>query len=398
MNLFSNKKVGIYISKDHLWFKTYKQDSLPFGLKAVISELDPSLYEVGYCDQDTVNKYDFVLYSVNSTIDYLVLIRDFYKIKDRKFKLVLGGADLINLHLLREIADIAVVGRAEGLINQVLAGERFSNVWTKEDYDLKKKYQIRQPQSLLRVGNKSEVNIGCNRRCKFCQYGNKFPQFIKDRKYNSGSDGLESMFQDINWSLAISRIVSSIDGSNEDSRRRAGKPLSNEAIINKIKEAYSVPSGKPLLAKIYNIIGFPWEDSDISELKELRYVLNESDSSGRTHRIWLDFQMNHFIPMLLTPMESEAVNLIDFKTLVKQHRTELYNGRNIKAIYRNSFTSRTNTLDKVYIYRSFDINKHILHMSESRYFRIPEEKRFSWYMNNSDRHGVVTNLPSKIYD
>jgi len=397
MNLFSgNIKIGIYIAKDHLWFKTYKEDSLPFGLKAILSELDLSRYEASFCNIDSVNNFDFVFYSVNSTIDYLVLIRDFYAMKSRKFKLVLGGADLINLHLLREITDIAVVGRAEGQINQVLNGVPFSNVWTKEDYNLQKKYEVRQPQYLLKVGNKSEVNVGCLRRCRFCQYGNKFPQFIKGKKYNSGTDNLESMFTDIDWSLAISRIVSSIDGSTEGSRSKAGKPLSNETILNKIREAYNVPNYKPLLARICNIIGYPWEDESIANLSELKEVLKLADNNKKTHKIWIDFQFLHFIPMLLTPMESEAVNLIDYKSLM--FGKPIYDGLNIKAIYRNSFTSRVNTLDKVYTYRSFEIDNHILHMAESRYFRIPEGKRYSWYLNHSDRHDIVTNLPSKIYE
>lgn len=397
-NLFSQmtKKIGIYIAKDHLWFKAYKEDSLPFGLKAIISELDSSMYEVAYCDQFTVNKYDFVFYSVNSTIDYLILIRDFYNLKQKKFKLVIGGADLINIHLLKDIADIAVIGRAEGQINHILSGESFSNVWTKDDLQLAKKYTIRQPQYLLKVGNKVEINVGCIRKCKFCQYGNKFPQFIKGQKYNSGSDSLESMFQDIDWNNAISRIVSSIDGSSENSRQKAGKPLSNKSIIDKIKQAYLVSNTKPLLAKIYNIIGYPWEGYEDASLTELREVLKEADYITKTHRIWLDFQMNHFIPMLLTPMESEPVNLIDYKSLM--FGKPVYTGTNIQAIYRNSFTSRTNTLDKVYVYRSFDIDEHIIKMSHSKYFRVAEKIRFEWYMKHSDRHGVVTNLPSKIYE
>lgn len=396
MDLFSgNIKVGIYISRDHLWFKTYKADSLPFGLKAVVSELDSSKYSISICDKDSAHNFDFVFYSVNSFVDYLVLIRDFRSKVKRRYKLVVGGASLINLHLLRDVVDIAVVGRAEGQINDILEGRQFDNVWTREDIDLKRTYKVRQPQYLLKVGNKSETNVGCKMSCKFCQYGNKFGQFVITSGYTSGVDGLEMMFKDIDWELARSRVVSSIDGSSELTRKRVGKPLSNQQIQDKLEEINSVNYNKALLLKLYNIVGFPWEDETIADMAEFKSILCRADSVIKKNILWINMQVNHFVPMLLTPFESEPVNLIDYRKLMIEK--PIYEGKHIRALFWRGFSSRVNALDETYVFRSMNIDEHITEMSVPKYFKIEADQRVNWYISKSTLHGKVTNLPSKIY-
>lgn len=371
MNLFFNTQVniGIYIAKPLGGSRTYSKDNLPFGLKAIIKELDASKYNYSYCDINTFNNYDFILYSVNSEKDYLILIRDFYK-KNKRPKLIVGGSDIINLHLLKDIADIQVIGRAEGQINEIIQGKEFSNVWRKDDdYNFEKKYLIRQPKYLLSVGNKQEHNVGCNFKCKFCQYGNKFPLFIKNLGYNSGQDERELMFKDINWNLAKSRVITSIDGSTEQSRILVNKRLSNERIIKKITEAYEVKTQSPLLLSVYNIIGYPWEDENTANLDEILYFLKQADKIKKTHKIWIDFRFNHFIPMLLTPFEKQAMNIINFRELVfSKFGNDLYKGNNIESKIFNGFPSVQKTADRLYVYRSFNIDEHILEMTKNKYY------------------------------
>lgn len=379
MDLFFNTqiKIGIYIAKPLAGSRTYGIDNIPFGLKAIIKELDKSIYNYQYCNEKNYNDFDFILYSVNSEKDYLILIRDFYK-KQIKPKIIVGGSDIINIHILRDIVDIQVIGRAEGQINEILQGKEFSNVWRKEnDYNFEKKYLIRQPKYLLSVGNKQEHNVGCNFKCKFCQYGNKFPLFIKNLGYNSGQDERELMFKDINWNLAKSRVVTSIDGSTEQSRILANKRLSNEQIIKKITEAYEVKTQSPLLLSVYNIIGYPWEDENTANLDEILYFLKHSDYRKKTHKIWIDFRFNHFIPMLLTPFENQSMNILNFRELVFNiFGNDLFKGNNIEAKIFNGFPSVQKTADRLYVYRSFYIDKHILEMTKNKYYINSMNERF----------------------
>jgi len=396
MNLFfkSQINIGIYIAKPLGGSRTYGIDNIPFGLKAIIKELDVSKYNYSYCDINKINDYDFLLYSVNSEKDYLILIRDFYK-KHVKPKIIIGGSDVINLYLLRDVVDIQVIGRAEGQINDIIEGKEFANVWRKEnDYNIEKKYTIRQPQYLLRVGNKQEHNVGCNFKCKFCQYGNKFPLFIHNLGYNSGQDERELMFKDIDWNLAKSRVITSIDGSTETSRILVDKRFSNERIISKIIEAYNVKTKSPLLLSVYNIIGYHWEDEKTVELTELLYCLKQADYTKKTHKIWVDFRFNHFIPMLLTPFEKTALNTINFRELIlNKFGNDLFNGNNIEAKIFNGFPSVQKTADRLYVYRSFYIDSHILEMTENKYYINSMNKRLL-FLKECEIIKDVHNLPS----
>jgi len=379
MDLFFNTqiKIGIYIAKPLAGSRTYSIQNIPFGLKAIIKELNKSIYNYQYCNDKNYNNFDFILYSVDSEKDYLILIRDFYK-KQVKPKIIVGGSDIINLFLLRDVVDIQVIGRAEGQINDIIKGMEFTNVWRKEnDYNIEKKYTIRQPQYLLSVGNKCEHNVGCNFKCKFCQYGNKFPLFIKNLGYNSGQDERELMFKDINWNLAKSRVVTSIDGSTENSRILVNKKLSNERIISKITEAYKVKTQSPLLLSVYNIIGYPWENESTANLEEILYFLKQADKQKKTHKIWIDFKFNHFIPMLLTPFEKKSMNIINFRELIfSKFSNDLYKGNNIEAKIFNGFPSAQKTADRLYVYRSFDIDEHIIEMTKNKYYINSMNERF----------------------
>lgn len=398
LTLFTaTKKIGIYIAGMLAWSRTYTKENIPFGLKAIISEIDINKYDIDYCDKETVNNFDFILYSVNSDKDYLILIRDFYK-KNIKPKIIVGGADLININIIRDVIDIAVIGRAEGQINQILDGEKFSNVWRKEDdYNFNNKYTVRQPQYLLKVGNKREVNIGCNYGCLFCQYGSKFKSFIKTNSYDSGNTNNEVMFKDIDWNNAKGMMTSSIDGSTEETRRKVKKKLSNDSIINKIKEAYNVNINNRLLLKLYNIIGYSWEDELTANLSELLYVFKESDISKAKQKIWINLKFNHFIPMLLTPMESEPLNTINYRDLIiNKFTNDLFIGNNIHVKIFNGFASSSKAMDRTYIYRSFDIDKHILDMTKKKYYIDSVDKRFNMF-KDLDIFKATINLPSKIY-
>lgn len=379
MDLFlaSNKvkKVGIYIPKPYTGRRTYSEEDLPFGLKSIISQIDLSQFSIGYANISNYNEYDYLLYSVNDYSDYLILIRDFYK-KNIKPKVILGGADMMNPKLIRDIADIIVFGRGEDQVNDILNGIYDNNIWVRDnDYELKNKYKIRQPVKLLKVGGQQENNVGCQYKCKFCQYGNKFPLFIKRNGYSSGmsdhTGNREVMFRDVVWKNAKSKLTTSIDGSTEHTRKMVGKPLKNDEIIYVIKGAYELDYKHPLVLNIYNIIGFPWETQQDAELTEILSWIKDSDNINDRNIIWLLFKFQHFIPMPYTPLRLEALNKINYREIVMaKYGDTIYKGKNIHAKIHYAFPSPIYAAKRTIINRADEIDDLILKLSYGKKYDI----------------------------
>lgn len=397
MNFPNTKKIGIYIAKPLNCNRIYMEKALPFGLKAIISEINLSKYSISFCNRKNVDEFDFLLFSVNSHYDYLILIRDFFQQKVNP-TIIVGGSDIINLHLLRKVVDVQVIGRAEGQINDILEFNSKPNVWYRaDDPYLRKKYEVRQVQKLLKVGTRQELDAGCPNQCFFCQYGNKFQKFNAGNSYNSGTSTLETMFSDITWGYAKNRLISSIDGTTEKTRKKIGKQLTDKAIIEKIKEADKIKSGSALMLKLYCIIGFPWETEETAKLTEIQSILQTADASIAEQELYIDFRFNHFVPMLLTPFEHLPVNLINYRQLLSLHiNTHLYFGQNISSSIYTSISHSVTAAEKTYVYRSFEVDEQIFKMTKNKYFRIPANERLVFFQN-CDKIKKNDNLPSRVY-
>ena len=61
IDLFFNTqiKIGIYIAKPIGGSRTYSCDNIPFGLKAIIKELDKSKYNYQFCNKNNYNNFEF---------------------------------------------------------------------------------------------------------------------------------------------------------------------------------------------------------------------------------------------------------------------------------------------------------------------------------------------------
>lgn len=283
---------------------------------------------------------------------------------------------MMNPKLIRDIADVIVFGRGEDQVNDILNGIYDNNIWVRDnDYELKNKYKIRQPVKLLKVGGQRENNVGCQYKCKFCQYGNKFPLFLKRNGYNSGmsdhSGNREVMFRDVIWKNAKSKLTTSIDGSTEHTRKMVGKPLKNDEIIYVIKGAYELDYKHPLVLNIYNIIGFPWETQQDAELTEILSWIKDSDNINDRNIIWLLFKFQHFIPMPYTPLGLEALNKINYREIVMaKYGDTIYKGKNIHAKIHYAFPSPMYAAKRTIINRADEIDDMILKLSYSKKYDI----------------------------
>ena len=355
------KKIGIliftYKKKDRSVNKKGKGwDNVSYyGFNYIISEINKRKYDIKYISYKDINNVDFVLISITSHFDLYNIINELSRLKI-KSKIIVGGAGLLNFGLLRDYIDIAVLGRAEGQINDILDGKEFNNVWRKKnDYNIKMKYDIRKAEKLINIKDIKEKSIGCKRKCYFCQYSwkNRFYTEDKQQNYDSGYSEYEDTIENINWNKRAAYLVSAIDGLTEESRFIVNKKITNNIITNKLKEIYNDYGTKKKFAlKLYSIVAYPFESTH--DLTELLYCIKQADKiSNKKLHIFLCF--THFVPMPLTPMESEPVNLMDARKLIGYGK--IYTGKSINATILPFTTSNLSALEETILFRAN--NKHL---------------------------------------
>ena len=135
-------------------------------------------------------------------------------------------------------------------------------------------FQLGKPQYLLG----DEESVGCSNKCKFCQYSwtNGYKTKKEAGKYTSGFNEYEDFFLSFDWEKARKTAVTALDASTEYGRKKIGKYISNKEIIEKLRESNYVDTNKRLSVKIYNIIGYEWENEESARLEELRETLKEA--------------------------------------------------------------------------------------------------------------------------
>jgi len=255
------KRIGVYVFKNKIKDKGTRKnnfyDGLPYaGLNSLLLELQGE-YSIDYCSIDTIDDYDFVLIPIISYYDIYNLLNEFRNKKSHKSKIVIGGPGLVNIRLIKDFIDIAVFGRIEGRIKDVLKGELFPNVWRKEDDpDLKKKYEFGKVKFLIKNQFIQERSVGCPKKCAFCLYSWTHDFFYeeKSRNFNSNLDSdfakrkgylaNEDFFQTFSWEQAKISISTALDGVTERTRKIVFKSISREEIINKLLDAYNVETKK----------------------------------------------------------------------------------------------------------------------------------------------------------
>lgn len=165
-------KVGIYVFTDAVKSRKTKKREEFFdgsnyvGLRYIAKEA-AEIADVTRVSKETIDTVDFVLISITSYYDILNIIHELYG-KKIEATVVVGGAGLSNPEILSGIADIAVVGRGEGIIKKILLGERVPGVW----YGPGSKVKILPASKFIDIedkimGSYSEVSVGCKQKCFF---------------------------------------------------------------------------------------------------------------------------------------------------------------------------------------------------------------------------------------
>lgn len=238
-----------------------------------------------------------------------------------------GGMSALNPWAVHDICDVMVFGRAEDQMDAILRGERLPNVWRKRDDPyLEGHYEVRQASRLLN----GEQSVGCPWRCTFCQYSH-----IR-RRVTGGSYHPGMLTPEDNW-MALNvetpgRYVTALDGWSEATRRRVRKPISDEAIVAKLRAIQALDLPSAVVMKVYMIVGFPWEtpQSVLRDAWTFRQVLADADA-GAGGRVVIMLMVTPFSPEPMTPMQCEPVNMIEWRPVLEQAGRALYWSEHLEA-------------------------------------------------------------------
>ncbi len=308
-----------------------------FGARAIRNEL---AYQYDIVSIDKMGDYDFALFSLTSVVEIENILHDIarYKPNKRQCKVIIGGMGCINIWPLIDFADIAVFGRGEGQINDIIEGARYPNVWRKEDDpNLEGRYCIRQAESLL----PGEAGVGCPNRCAYCQYTHVRRWIRRDTGgYTASGLDSSSIYED-DWNrikFRPGRNQTAWDGWSDDTRRRVHKPVTNELILRKLIALRESNFKATCNLKIYQIVGYPWEtpDSLRRDLSATAELLRGADGTGG--RIFIMFSITPLSPEPLTPLQADDVTFHDWRTVINEwdsptHRArQVYKGQNIEAM------------------------------------------------------------------
>ncbi|GAH44339.1 unnamed protein product, partial [marine sediment metagenome] len=250
-----------------------------------------------------------------------------------KCKIVIGGFGVINIKLIVPYIDVAVFGRAEGQINEILAGMRYSNVWRKEnDPEVLGQYIIRQPRYLV----KGELSVGCRNKCTYCQYTHIRRSIDKSVKYDPGM-----LVQETDWQGLIvtkaGRYNTAWDGWSDETRQKVHKPVTDKIIEKKLMEIDTLNIKKTISIKIFMIVGYPWETMDTvaEDINQTAVMLKRIDNQTNG-KINLSFLCTPYSPAPMTPMECERADIeTNWRGL---NGRVLLDGEHIRA-YISPFTS-----------------------------------------------------------
>jgi hypothetical protein len=286
--------------------KKQRGHQFTYGLDAVCDELSVNIW--GVVSPQAIDDYDIVLCSLCSPEDTLALACSL----DRRpqSKLIVGGQGVYPFRAWRHLTHRIAFGRAEDAVDSCVLGSE-PLAWC-YDYDrdpaLSGRYLIRQARRLL----KGESAVGCQGACKFCQY--RATRRLYGGRYHAAGRGYH-VNEDL-WSnvqIKSGHQTTALDGLSEATRRKVGKPVSDEQIVAKLDEILATDLGAACCLKVFQIVGYPWEtpDSVRSDILHFRQVLGRVKPGPHNGRVLMMITVTPFSPEPLTQMEDEPANIED---------------------------------------------------------------------------------------
>lgn len=274
------------------------------GLEVIIDVLRRVGHNVEYAGIATVHEYDIVLVSLTSDCDWWTYIAERVAWKPGPYKVIIGGAGLLNVRPFMEYFDAAIIGRGEELIVPVvesLPGEYLhESVLYPESFSMDREYRVMQaerpyPHRLnLQLNGKhfQESEIGCPHKCLFCGYSWQ-RRYVGAGTYqarysifsDSNSNGEQALLDIIDqppsgWQKGGLLSIIGLDGISERLRYLVNKRISREHLRKFFAGLATI--SPPHQLKIYNIVGYPTETTnDYSEFMEDLHEVDDKLSPGK---------------------------------------------------------------------------------------------------------------------
>ena len=264
--------------------QTYKNECynvrINAGMAVVVDILKRNGYAVDFAGSATVHNYDVVLVQITSDCDWWDFIAERITWQKGNYKVIVGGAGVLNVRPFLPFIDYFVLGRAENNIDLLIDalnkyGEYESdNVINSKTFDVNKKYYLKQVDEIyphdicLENGDTyHEDVVGCNHKCLFCGYTwqrkqAKTEEFNYSGLWHGGKDRERAMI-DMDNGVAVDLVklrTTAIDGLSERLRFMVNKKISNQMLIKFLIKLASCE--KPHQVKFYNIVGYPTETID----------------------------------------------------------------------------------------------------------------------------------------
>jgi len=296
------------------------------GLAAVVEEIRHTAV-IDVVGIEEAAQYETLLWSVTSPVEIEKLRKSGYR-KPSGQHVIVGGMCALNPWAVHDFADTMVFGRADGQIADILSGAAAPNIWRKvDDPGVEGQYSIRQSVRLLG----GEKQIGCPNKCLYCQYTWIRKHTIPDVSYRSNYITPEDDWHHLEVTGG-GRYITALDGWSEETRRRAGKHITDDEIIAKLRGIQECYFPTAVVLKVYMIVGYPWEtpESVMRDMSRLREIICRADA-GRGGRVLLMLLVTPFSPEPMTPMESAPVRLVNWRTVIEQGGRALYWSEHIEA-------------------------------------------------------------------
>jgi hypothetical protein len=278
---------------------------------------------IEYCTIDSAHKYDFVLVTLTSNYDILNFVYETLfskKWKERKFKVIAGGAGVINIYSLIEVVDYVFFGRAENLIGEI-AKNGFD--YEHESYlkisDGIKEKKLRQPQFLLKAENIkhgeklvqfNEKFTGCAQKCFYCHYTFSRKLTGRNTYHIDIGDNTAGHFIEIEqmkieyFNPKVAYYLIAIDGNNEKIRNIYNRKLKDIDIVNFIQHASKNTQCNGLVLKTFSILGMETENyNDSQKMVEMFAGIKNIKT-----KVNIKLKFTPFRPSYLTPSEYAKID------------------------------------------------------------------------------------------
>ena len=311
--------------------EAYKKESydvrINAGLAVVIDILKHSKYKVEFASSATVHNYDVVLVSITSDCDWWTFLAERVKWQSGNYKVVVGGAGVLNVRPFLEYVDYFVLGRAEGVIDLLIAsidGFEHPSVVNSATFNVDRQYKINQVDvpychtlTLENGRQYTEGRVGCNHRCLFCGY--TWHRRNSGGEFESADMWTQNKYSEIvmldmlkGKQVDLNRLrMTAIDGMSERLRYMVNKPISNNALIEFVRRLATIE--KPHRVKFYNILGYPTETQE--EWSEFLDCLRLADKGleKREKQACVFLHSTPFRAMPATPMALMPMSYKNFR-------------------------------------------------------------------------------------